>query len=165
MQVDDIEHPDRIVFDLDPGPGVAWAAVVETATLLRDFLKELSLTSFVKTTGGKGLHIVAPLKPDRGWAEIKEFTKAVASAIVTEQPDRYTVTMSKSARPGKIFIDYLRNERGATSVAPYSTRAVASAGVDASVLGGAVENPRRRRFHRPGRAGPRREKIPRPVAK
>jgi bifunctional non-homologous end joining protein LigD len=121
--VDDIERPDRIVFDLDPGPDVEWSRVVEAALLLRDSLKELSLISFVKTTGGKGLHIVVPIEPERSWAEAKEFSKAMAQALVTSEPSRYTLTMSKAARPGKIFIDYLRNERGATAVVAYSPRA------------------------------------------
>jgi len=121
--VDQIEHPDRIVFDLDPGPNVAWSNVVAAALLVRDFLKELSLVSFVKTTGGKGLHVVVPIEPRRPWSEVKEFTKAVANALLGADPKHYTLSMSKAARPGKIFVDYLRNERGATAVVAYSTRA------------------------------------------
>jgi len=121
--VDQIERPDRIVFDLDPGANVAWSRVVDGALLLRDSLKELSLDSFVKTTGGKGLHVVVPLEPKRPWSEIKEFSKAMAQALVVAEPTRYTLSMSKAARPGKIFIDYLRNERGATAVVAYSPRA------------------------------------------
>jgi bifunctional non-homologous end joining protein LigD len=125
----DIERPDRIVFDLDPGPNVAWSRVVDTALLLRGSLNELGLTSFVKTTGGKGLHIVLPIEPERPWSEVKEFTKSMAEALVVADPRSYTVSMSKAARPGKIFIDYLRNERGATAVAAYSPRARAGAPV------------------------------------
>ena len=121
--VDQIERPDRIVFDLDPGPNVAWSRVVDAALLLRGSLKELGLTSFVKTTGGKGLHIVLPIEPKRPWSEIKEFTKSMAEALVVADPSGYTDSMSKAARPGKIFIDYLRNERGATAVTAYSPRA------------------------------------------
>jgi bifunctional non-homologous end joining protein LigD len=121
--VEQIERPDRIVFDLDPGPNVAWSRVVDAALLLRGSLKELGLTSFVKTTGGKGLHIVLPIEPKRPWSEIKEFTKTMAEALVVADPGGYTVSMSKAARPGKIFVDYLRNERGATAVAAYSPRA------------------------------------------
>jgi bifunctional non-homologous end joining protein LigD len=121
--VDRIERPDRIVFDLDPGPNVAWSRVVDAALLLRGSLQELGLTSFVKTTGGKGLHIVLPIEPKRPWSEIKEFTKSMAEALVVADPSGYTVSMSKAARPGKIFVDYLRNERGATAVTAYSPRA------------------------------------------
>jgi bifunctional non-homologous end joining protein LigD len=127
--VDQIERPDRIVFDLDPGPNVAWSRVVDAAILLRDSLKELALKSFVKTTGGKGLHIVVPIEPKRPWSEIKEFTKSMAQALASADPSKYTLSMSKSARPGKIFVDYLRNERGATAVAAYSPRARAWAPV------------------------------------
>ncbi|HUE16884.1 MAG TPA: non-homologous end-joining DNA ligase [Planctomycetaceae bacterium] len=121
--VDQIERPDRIVFDLDPGPDVPWSRVVDAAVMLRDSLKELSLASFVKSTGGKGLHIVVPIEPQRPWSEVKEFSKAMAQALVVADPNRYTLSMSKGARPGKIFIDYLRNERGATAVVAYSPRA------------------------------------------
>jgi bifunctional non-homologous end joining protein LigD len=127
--IDDIERPDRIVFDLDPGPNVEWPRVADAALLLRDSLKELSLVSFVKTTGGKGLHIVVPIEPERPWSEVKEFSKAMSQALVTADPSRYTLSMSKAARPGKIFIDYLRNERGATAVVAYSPRARAGAPV------------------------------------
>jgi len=90
---------------------------------MRDFLAELNLTSFVKTTGGKGLHVVVPLAPKHSWDEMKSFSKAVADAIVSAAPNRYLATMSKAARKGKIFIDYLRNQRGATAIAAYATRA------------------------------------------
>ncbi|MCX5771817.1 MAG: DNA ligase D [Candidatus Hydrogenedentes bacterium] len=123
-----IEQPDRITFDLDPGPDVPWDAVVTAAHLVRDRLEEAGLRSFVKTTGGKGLHVVAPLKPSRArggadWDEVKSFTKAIADGIVREDRSRYIATMSKAKRAGKIFVDYLRNSRGATAVAAYSTRA------------------------------------------
>jgi bifunctional non-homologous end joining protein LigD len=125
----DIEHPDRMIFDLDPDPTVPWQEVVDTAFLMRDFLAELELTSFVKTTGGKGLHVVAPIAPKHTWDEMKSFSKAVADTIVSAAPNRYLATMSKAARKGKIFIDYLRNQRGATAIAAYSTRARAAATV------------------------------------
>ena len=123
-----IEQPDRITFDLDPGPDVPWDALVTAARLVRDRLEAVGLRTFVKTTGGKGLHVVAPLKPYRAragadWDEVKSFTKAIADGIVREDPCRYIATMSKAKRAGKIFVDYLRNGRGATAVAPYSTRA------------------------------------------
>jgi bifunctional non-homologous end joining protein LigD len=122
-RADKLENPDRMIFDLDPAPDVSWPWVVQSARQVRGFLEELRLESFVKTTGGKGLHIVVPIDRKHDWNEVKEFCKAVAALIVTADPEHYTSNMSKAARPGKIFIDYLRNARGATSVAPYSPRA------------------------------------------
>jgi bifunctional non-homologous end joining protein LigD len=121
--VDRLEQPDRVVFDLDPGPGVKWAEVIECARLIRDGLEALRLASFVKTTGGKGLHVVAPIAPGPSWDETAEFSRVVAEATARAHPRRYVARMAKSERRGKIFIDYLRNVRGATSVAAYSTRA------------------------------------------
>ncbi len=112
-----------MIFDLDPGPRVAWEDVVRGARLLRERLGDLGLDSFVKTTGGKGLHVVVPLLRRWGWEEVKAFSGALALRLVREEPEHFTATMSKSQRRGKIFIDYFRNSRGATSVAPYSTRA------------------------------------------
>ena len=120
---DKLEHPDRLIFDLDPDPTVAWERVVESALQIRQFLEDLGLESFVKTTGGKGLHLVVPIQRRHDWDEAKEFCKRVAEAIVAADPKRYTSNMSKAARGGKIFVDYLRNGRGATSVAAFSTRA------------------------------------------
>lgn len=119
----DIEHPDMIVFDLDPDPAVGWPGVVEGAHLVRTLLQELGLQSFVKTTGGKGLHVVTPIKPSDDWEGVKRFAKAVADGIVTFAPEQYTSSMSKAKRRGKTFVDYLRNSRTATFIAPYSTRA------------------------------------------
>jgi bifunctional non-homologous end joining protein LigD len=121
--VDRLEQPDRVVFDLDPGPGVKWAEVIECARLIRDGLEALRLASFVKTTGGKGLHVVAPIAPGPSWDETAEFSRVVAESTARAHPRRYVARMAKSERRGKIFIDYLRNVRGATSVAAYSTRA------------------------------------------
>jgi bifunctional non-homologous end joining protein LigD len=121
--VDRLEQPDRVVFDLDPGPGVTWAEVIECARLIRDGLKAVRLASFVKTTGGKGLHVVVPITPGPSWDETAEFARVVAEWTVRNNPRRYVARMAKSARRGKIFVDYLRNVRGATSVAAYSTRA------------------------------------------
>ena len=118
-----VEKPDRIVFDLDPGEGVFWPSVVEGALDVRARLKDLGLESFVKTTGGKGLHVVVPLRPSADWNGVKAFAERVALAMAKDSPDRYTATLAKRAREGRIFIDYLRNTRGATAVAPYSTRA------------------------------------------
>jgi bifunctional non-homologous end joining protein LigD len=119
---DKLEQPDMMIFDLDPAPDVGWASMIKAARLMRERLSDLGLASFVKTTGGKGLHIVVPLTPKAGWATVKSFSKAVAESIVREAPGEYIATMSKEKRKGKIFIDYLRNGRGATSIAAYSTR-------------------------------------------
>ncbi len=118
-----LEKPDRLIFDLDPDPAVAWPQVVTAAREVRLVLQELGLVSFLKTTGGKGLHLVVPVTPRLEWDEAKDFCRSVANFIVRAAPDRYIATMSKAARKGKIFIDYLRNGRGATAIAPYSTRA------------------------------------------
>ncbi|MFO0859118.1 MAG: DNA ligase D [Phycisphaerales bacterium] len=126
---DTLEKPDLIVFDLDPGPGVTWKAVKTGALDVKAALEARGLSTFLKTSGGKGLHVVAPLRPKSDWDEVKAFTKLVATQLAEEHPDRYTAIMSKSRRQGKIFIDYLRNGRGATSVAPYSVRARAAGGV------------------------------------
>jgi bifunctional non-homologous end joining protein LigD len=121
---DRIEQPDWLIFDLDPAPEVAWKEVVAAGRLLRDLLADLKLTTFAKVTGGKGLHVVAPLAPRRAdWPAVKGFTQAIAQQLAREYPDRFVATMSKAARRGKIFIDYLRNDRGATAIAPYSSRA------------------------------------------
>ncbi len=119
---DKLEQPDMMIFDLDPAPEVDWGEMVKAARLMRERLSNLGLESFVKTTGGKGLHIVVPLTPNADWETVKAFSKAVADSIVREYPGKYIATMSKEKRKGKIFIDYLRNGRGATSVAAYSTR-------------------------------------------
>lgn len=122
-RADDVERPDRIIFDLDPAPDVNWTRVVDAAAALRDRLKELGLESFLKTTGGKGLHVVAPIRPGREWPEVKTFCKAVVTAMERDEPDAYTTNMSKRERDGRIFLDYLRNDRGSTAIAPFSTRA------------------------------------------
>jgi bifunctional non-homologous end joining protein LigD len=123
------EKPDRLVFDLDPSSELSWKAVVRGAQTLRSRLSELGLKSFVKTSGGKGLHVVVPLARRATWDEFKNFAKAVAMDVARREPKRYVATVSKTKRAGKIFIDYLRNARGATSVAAYSTRALAGAPV------------------------------------
>jgi bifunctional non-homologous end joining protein LigD len=117
------DRPDRLIFDLDPGPRVKWAAVVAAALELRDVLARLRLKSFVKTSGGKGLHVVSPLTGPLTWPELKQFARAIAEHFAQEQPGLYTAKMAKVARQGRIFIDYLRNDRGSTAVAPYSPRA------------------------------------------
>jgi len=118
-----IERPDRLIFDLDPDPSVSWLDLKDAAQTIKSGLSELGLTAFVKTTGGKGLHVVAPITPKQDWDFVKEFSKAVAQSLVKAAPDQYTATMSKSKRAGKIFIDYLRNARTASAVCAYSPRA------------------------------------------
>lgn len=122
-QLNELDRPDMIIMDLDPGPGVEWAAVIEAAHEVRARLADAGIASFVKTSGGKGLHVVAPLTPKANWAEVKAFTKSIADAMAGDDPDRYVATVTKSKRKGKILVDYLRNARGSTAVAPYSTRA------------------------------------------
>ena len=119
---ENVENPDQIVFDLDPDTQLPFARVADAACLVRDVLAGLGLRSFVKTTGGKGLHVVAPILPTRAWDEVKPFTKAVAEVLVRLDPSAYTTSMALSRRVGKIYIDYLRNGRGATSVCAFSTR-------------------------------------------
>jgi bifunctional non-homologous end joining protein LigD len=124
-----LEQPDRLIFDLDPGDGVTWTAMIEAAHEVRAQLDYDGLASFVKTSGGKGLHVVVPLAPRASWDEAKAYTQAVAERMAKAQPQRYLATMSKSARRGRIFVDYLRNGRGHTAIAPYSTRALPLASV------------------------------------
>ncbi|MFZ0071967.1 MAG: DNA ligase D [Xanthobacteraceae bacterium] len=124
-----LEQPDRLIFDLDPGEDVPWSAVIQAAREVRTRLNDLGLASFVKTSGGKGLHVVVPITPSVGWEEAKAFTKSIADAMAKQKPDRYLAYMTKKARRGRIFVDYLRNGRGATAVGPYSPRALPDASV------------------------------------
>ncbi len=123
------ELPDRATLDLDPGDGVPWERVIDAAIDVRDRLSKLGLRSFVKTTGGKGLHVVFPLVPKADWDSVKRFTQRVAEDMARERPDRYTANMAKRDRRGRIYVDYLRNGMGATAVAAYSTRARPGAAV------------------------------------
>ncbi|NUP11501.1 MAG: ATP-dependent DNA ligase [Polyangiaceae bacterium] len=121
--IDDVERPDTVVMDLDPDPDLPWKAVAEAAFEMRALLEELGLDSWVKTTGGKGLHVCFPVTRRLDWEAFKGFTKAVATTLEGARPNRYTTNPIKARRKGKVFIDYLRNGRGATAIAPYSTRA------------------------------------------
>ena len=127
----DWERPDMIVMDLDPGEGVPWQAIIDAALEIRERLVASGISAFVKTSGGKGLHVVAPLKPAAEWPAVKAFAKAFADAMAADSPDRYVATVTKSKRKGKILIDYLRNQRGQTAVAAYSPRARPGAAVSA----------------------------------
>jgi bifunctional non-homologous end joining protein LigD len=130
--IDDVEHCNRIVFDLDPGDDVKWADVNKAARDLRERLAAIKLKSFVKTTGGKGLHVVVPTS-GTPWDETKDFAHAMVLAMTADEPDRYVSKMTKSIRKGKIFLDYLRNGRGATAIVAYSTRARPGAAVSTPV--------------------------------
>jgi bifunctional non-homologous end joining protein LigD len=118
----DLENPDRLIFDLDPDEQLPWSTVASAALEVRARLKKLGLVSFLKTTGGKGLHIVVPVEPRLAWPDAKDFAHRFVLAMERENPALYLTKMTKSARTGRIYLDYLRNERGATAVAPYSPR-------------------------------------------
>jgi bifunctional non-homologous end joining protein LigD len=125
----DIERPNRIVWDLDPGPEITWKQTVATARLLRDVLKTIGLASWVKTTGGRGLHVVVPIEPSLEWSACLAFSRTVSDGFARGNPSLYTTTFSKRGREAKILIDYLRNNRTNTSVCAYSPRARADAPV------------------------------------
>jgi bifunctional non-homologous end joining protein LigD len=119
----DLERPDRLVFDLDPDPALEFAQVRQAAFELSSFLGELGLASYPMLTGGKGVHVVAPLEPAAEWAQVKSFARSVAGTMAQYAPDRFVDNMAKARRKGRIFVDYLRNDRTSTAIAPYSTRA------------------------------------------
>ena len=120
---DKLSQPDRFILDLDPDPSVGWPRVAEAAYALRDLLQELGLKSYAKTTGGKGLHIVCPIRRSRSVEEVRAFSGALAGMFESVAPQRYTTNVSKSKRSGRILIDYLRNAPGATAVEVFSARA------------------------------------------
>lgn len=134
-RLDDLEHPDQIVMDLDPGEGVAWTAVIDAAREIRDRLAAAGLAAFVKTTGGKGLHVLAPLAPQpaAGWEAVLGFAAAMAKAMAADAPGRYVATVAKAERSGRILVDYLRNGRNNTAVVAYGARARAGAPVSMPV--------------------------------
>ncbi|HEX8786695.1 MAG TPA: DNA ligase D, partial [Telluria sp.] len=127
------ETPDRMVFDLDPGEGVGWPAVQEAATLVRAFLGDLGLNAFLKTSGGKGLHVVVPLKPKLDWDTVKDFSHAIVDHLAATLPERFSAKSGARNRVGRIFIDYLRNGRGATTVAAWSARTRPGLGISVPV--------------------------------
>ncbi|CAN7714347.1 non-homologous end-joining DNA ligase [Rhizobium leguminosarum] len=129
VTTDDWEKPDMITMDLDPGEDVAWSAVITAALELKTRLEARGLAAFVKTSGGKGLHVVTPLEPKAGWAKVKDFAHSLAESMSADAPDKYLATATKAKRGGHIYIDYLRNGRGNTAVAAYSTRARSGAPV------------------------------------
>ncbi len=128
-----IHKPDRLIFDLDPGEGVAWPQVQEAASLMRAFLVELSLKALLKTSGGKGLHVVVPLKPQHGWETLKDFSQAIVAHMAEVIPQRFVAKSGPKNRVGRIFIDYLRNGLGATTVCAWSARARAGLGVSVPI--------------------------------
>jgi bifunctional non-homologous end joining protein LigD len=125
----DVQHPDRITLDLDPAPDLAWAELARATQLTRRLLDGLRLKSFLKTTGGKGLHVVVPIEPRLGWSEVKEFSRLIAEFLVRAEPKLFIAEMSKARRTGKVFVDYLRNSETASAVAAFSARARPGAGV------------------------------------
>jgi DNA ligase D-like protein (predicted polymerase) len=143
--IDDLERPDRMVFDLDPDEGLDFADVRRAAIDLRDNLADIGLTSFAMLSGGKGVHVVVPLRPVAEWPAVKDFASRFAHALSENAPDRYTATMSKAKRKGRIFIDWLRNQRGSTSVLPYVVRARPGAPVATPVSWRELEGRHRRR--------------------
>lgn len=132
-RIETLEQPDRMVFDLDPDEGLDFGDVKKAARDIHQTLADLGLASFAMLSGGKGIHVIVPLEPRAEWPEVKDFARRFSTALAQSQPDRFTATMSKEKRKGKIFIDWLRNQRGATSVIPYSARARTGAPVAAPV--------------------------------
>jgi bifunctional non-homologous end joining protein LigD len=134
-----IDKPDRIVFDLDPGEGVPWKRMLEAATLTRALLSELGLECWLKTSGGKGLHLVVPIAPRLGWDEVKGFSQAVVQHLARVIPDRFVEKSGASRRVGRIFVDYLRNGHGATTASAFSARVRPGLGVSMPVAWDALE--------------------------
>jgi bifunctional non-homologous end joining protein LigD len=132
-RIEDVEKADRLVFDLDPDVGLDFEAVRTAAFLFRDILKSIGLETFPMVTGGKGVHVIAPLTPQAEWPAVKDFAHRLARAVAENDPDHFTAALPKAQRKGRIFVDYLRNQRGATAVMPYSVRAREQAPVAAPI--------------------------------
>jgi bifunctional non-homologous end joining protein LigD len=130
---EDLEHPDWVVFDLDPDPALPWRTMLEATQMLKVVLDELGLASYPKTSGGKGMHIIVPLTHKQNWEEVKAFSKSVAKHMARVLPSRFSAVSGPKNRVGKIFVDYLRNSKGATSVAAFSARARPGMGVSMPV--------------------------------
>jgi bifunctional non-homologous end joining protein LigD len=124
-----LEKPDRIVFDMDPDEAIDWKTLTATAREFRSRLEELGLESFLKTTGGKGLHVVVPIRPENEWPAVKQFAHDIVLGMERKKPSLYVTKMTKSLRKNRIYLDYLRNDRGSTAIAPYSPRARSGAPV------------------------------------
>ena len=146
-QNDSLDRPDRIVFDLDPDTAIAWPTLAAAARDLRSRLKKLGLESFLKSTGGKGLHVVVPIKPDHGWPVIKDFAHRLVLEMEKERPELYVTKMTKATRKDRIYLDYLRNDREATSVAPYSPRARSGVPVAMPLRWSELDAPKPPAFH------------------
>jgi bifunctional non-homologous end joining protein LigD len=140
---DRLDRPDLLIFDLDPDPTVQWRDVADTALLVRGVLEELGLVPFVRSTGGKGLHVVVPIERRSSWEEVKDFAHAITLQIVRAAPDRYTAEVAKAKRRGKIYIDWLRNDREATAIASWSVRAREGAPVAATLSWDELRSPTR----------------------
>ncbi|MEA3003930.1 MAG: bifunctional non-ous end joining protein LigD, partial [Sphingomonadales bacterium] len=132
-RIADVEKPDRLVFDIDPDEGLSFEEVKKAARDLKRHLADMGLQTFPLLTGGKGLHVVVPLTPEAQWPQIKDFAMRFSIALATAEPDRFTANLAKASRKGRMFLDYLRNQRGATAVMPYSTRARPGAPVAAPI--------------------------------
>ena len=146
-QNDDLEHPDRIIIDLDPDEEIPWPTLSQSAEGVRKLLKDLGLESFLKSTGGKGLHLVVPIVPQHDWNVVKQFAHAIALHLEKQEPSLYISKMSKAARKGRIYVDYLRNERGSTAVAAFSPRARAGAPVSVPLHWSELKAAERPQFH------------------
>jgi bifunctional non-homologous end joining protein LigD len=138
-RADDVDLPDRIVFDLDPGPGVSWRRVIEGARDLKERLEALELETWLKTSGGKGVHVVVPIARRSTWDDVAAFARTVAYAMASDSPKTYIAKASKAARKGLIFVDWMRNTRGATAVAAWSTRARPGAPISVPVDWSAID--------------------------
>jgi bifunctional non-homologous end joining protein LigD len=142
----DTQHPDRITLDLDPGEDLPWAELRRAAEMTRRVVEGLGLKSFLKTTGGKGLHVVVPIARKWNWAEVKEFSRLIAAFLVRAEPGFFTARIAKAERPGKVFVDYLRNSETASAVAAFSARARPNAGVSTPLHWQELDDDLRGRF-------------------